>query len=1397
MLAGMTDTDPFRWIGATIDGQFRVDGPAGEGTFGVVYRGTHLGFDAPVAIKCLKIPERLGAREREALLASFRDEGKVLYRLSRRTPAIVQPLHIGAADAPSGMWAPYLVMEWLEGETLEEDLAARRHRGHVPRSIDEAIALLAPAAEALAICHEENVSHRDVKPGNIFMARVGDSTTLKVLDFGIAKIFTDTPTLTTALAQTGKGMTVFTPQYGAPEQFSRRFGATGPWTDVFAFALVLVEVICGRHALEGGDFVQLCVSATDEEHRPTPRGCGIPVGDAVEDVLRRALSVAVNERYANMRHMWAALTRAASLGQTVAATSLATLRAPTERGRDDEAGAAVTSENRLCTVAFWDFSGLRRALEERCDPEDASELVDRCLEVVSRSAERLGASIDRPVGDSLMVVFGVPRTSDNDAERAVHMALRAQSALPKLPRPNGADEVELTACVGINSGRVFASSTSATLRASGDAVNVAAELQRMAPEGSIVIGRDTHRQIEGMFRVEPYTPIARSDRSMPTYRVLAPLPAGHLSKTLAFHGIETRFVDRVAERQRVLDAVDMVIGEHTARIVTLVGGAGLGRTRLLAETVAMLMLRSERFLVFRGHCTQLSAEVSYGLVSSLIRDRFSIRLADSHEAICNKLRHGIMWYLGRPGDAGGLLPPVPPADDQRQQVHGAIAGVDIDDFDDIVLTVASLLGSDGSAATLPSAAPDDHGTAAKSRITGAVARLFELVAAHVAIVLLCDDVHLADDASLDLIGELGVRLEGAPLLIVCSARSELFERFPRWPDTLGHQRVDVGRLSKKYIEEMIRDRLSAVADLSQAVIDKLAERADGNPLTLVETLHLLIDAEVIDKTDDGHWVVHTDQLGELALPATVHGVVQARLDRLTPELRRTLMHAAVIGRTFWLGSLEQLRQADADHFIVTPTAKLMAELQKRQLVRKRRPARLANASEWVFAEAATQEVAYGMLTRKVRRALHRQVAPWLEEHAPGPGMAALRAWHYDRGGHVPGAVVEYRRGAKHAVSLGQNADALRQLERARDIHDASASEDWQLRVGLAVEIGDVLRRLGRMDQAEERYNEARGHIGGSASPEESSSAARWNARVDHRLALTHKVRGDMTSARELAERAVERAAACGAVAETASMHALLAFVHRREGRPDESWRAALAGLRALRRAASGDKRSGLAVGELLIGLAAALYARGRFVAAERSYRQAHRAIDASVSPAVAGVALNGVAACQLARGDRGGAHDTFLHSLRLKRRAGDLHQLAVAYNNVANVELQLEQSEAALEHARECVRLALTAGARSDLAGMYHTLVDAAQACGRVEEALEAGAAGLDVALDAGRLYLPELAVALARQCVEASRSSGLVDRASASAARLIAALGDAGEVALLGTCAEMLTGAGIVVERM
>jgi formylglycine-generating enzyme required for sulfatase activity len=302
--------DPLGISGTILADKYKIGPAIGEGGFSVVYKAEHTIWQQPVAIKCFKVLANAPEDQRQGLLDGFIQEGKLMAQLSSRSAAIVQARDVGNFITPDGQWIPYMVLEWLDGKPLDVVLWEEQRAGLPPRTLKTAMSLLEPAAAALEVAHQRGIAHRDVKPANFFV--IGDprgaETHVKVLDFGIAKVMSDHAGSVAALAHTGKDITSFTPNYGAPEQFSRSHGATGPWTDVFAMALILVEILRGgQAALDGDDFIQMAVASRDPNRRPSPRNLGVDVPDSVEQVFLKALAVSPAERFPSMGQFWSAL----------------------------------------------------------------------------------------------------------------------------------------------------------------------------------------------------------------------------------------------------------------------------------------------------------------------------------------------------------------------------------------------------------------------------------------------------------------------------------------------------------------------------------------------------------------------------------------------------------------------------------------------------------------------------------------------------------------------------------------------------------------------------------------------------------------------------------------------------------------------------------------------------------------------------------------------------------------------------------------------------------------------------------------------------------------------------------------------------------------------------------
>lgn len=299
--------DPFQFVGTVIEQRYRVDQPIGEGGFGVVYRGYHLRLEHPVAIKCLKIPHHFTANAREIFLQRFREEGRILIKLGD-APGVPRVYDCGVIQHAVVGPVPFLVMEWLDGYSLEDMLEARRQQGYYGFAAHDAVQLLLPAVDAIAVAHESQIAHRDIKPANLYIAKGTRGSTMKVLDFGIAKAMQEGENLTQgAGSPTATNFRSFTPNYAAPEQFApKRYGLSGPWTDVHAIGLVLYEMLTGRSPNPGEDFVE-CLEVATADRRPSPRSVGASVSDALEAVVQRAVSRAAEHRFPHASALASAL----------------------------------------------------------------------------------------------------------------------------------------------------------------------------------------------------------------------------------------------------------------------------------------------------------------------------------------------------------------------------------------------------------------------------------------------------------------------------------------------------------------------------------------------------------------------------------------------------------------------------------------------------------------------------------------------------------------------------------------------------------------------------------------------------------------------------------------------------------------------------------------------------------------------------------------------------------------------------------------------------------------------------------------------------------------------------------------------------------------------------------
>ena len=710
---------------------------------------------------------------------------------------------------------------------------------------------------------------------------------------------------------------------------------------------------------------------------------------------------------------------------------------------------SLPEERRNATVLFADLSGYT-AVAERLDPEAVKSFVDRALRRLGQEVVRYGGTVDKYIGDNVMAVFGAPVSHEDDPERAVRAGLAMQAAMDEINTDiEAATGVRFSLRVGINSGEVLAGQVGDGYTVIGDVVNVASRLQSAARPGSVTVGETTHRLTRGPIEYEELKPLSLKGKAEPVpaweaVRLLVSGTAARGSRSAA------PLIGREDESSLLLSLFDRVVREGRPHLVTVIGQAGVGKTRLLREFATRVAER-EQMAAFRvGHCPAYGARLAYWALGEIIRGQFEIVDTDDSQLAWAKLLHGIEAVSTK------LETDEPP--------------------ERLAATIARPLGieppADLAIATGLHDAEDPQQM--RDRLFSAVRSLVEAASKRWPVVIAIEDIHWADEGMLDLIDYMARWIRG-PALIVCLARDELLERRPGWGGgRRNYTTIALEPLSQGETRELVTALLpggnGSSANGHGDLIPQVAERSAGNPLFVEEMVNRI--------REEGSKDVQT-------LPESVHAVLAARLDSLSAPERRVLQHASVVGQTFWDGSLVGLEDEEG-----IDLSDALNELEEKDLVVSSPGSRLAGEHEYVFKHVLIRDVAYSTLPKVVRARRHAQVAAFIEERAAerSEGVVAMVADHYGRAAALGAdadvgsaelqainakALGALESAGDAAASLYSNQEAIGHYETALSLGrelDSSGS-DPSTRAGIAEKLGDVALRLGRVDQATEVWGE--------------------------------------------------------------------------------------------------------------------------------------------------------------------------------------------------------------------------------------------------------------------------------------------------------------------------------------
>ena len=546
-------------------------------------------------------------------------------------------------------------------------------------------------------------------------------------------------------------------------------------------------------------------------------------------------------------------------------------------------------------------------MSEAADPEDVDALLGDYFARATKVIESHGGTVEKFIGDAVVGVFGVPAVHEDDPERAVRAALRILEALEGMTRPDG---TPLQARCGVNTGealvRLDVDPASGRGFLTGDAVNVAARLEAAAPPGGVAVGAITHELSERAIVYEELPAVQAKGKSEPVDAWLA-------RGALARRGLEvvaelSPLVGREMELIYLTAIFEKTITQALPQFALIVGEPGIGKSRLVRELFVRVDARPDMTMWRQGYCPPFGEELTYAALAEIVKGHAGILDNDTSTDVEAKLERVLK------------------DDPERQWFKHRLS---------------ALVGLNA-----PEASREENFTA--------WTRFLESLAVDQPMVLVIEDLHWADPALLAFAEHLVTHLASVPLLLIGTARPELFERETAFAAACPVSRINVGPLSQSetagLIDAVLGDHVGEAGTTG-----RLAARCEGNPFFAEQSARLLADAG-----------------GEL-LPDSVQAVIAARLDALSPQRKRLLADAAVVGSVFWDDSvvaMSGLARGEVDE--------VLSDLLERHLIRRIRESSIEGLTEYAFVHALARDVAYQQLPRSVRARKHAAFADWLE-----------------------------------------------------------------------------------------------------------------------------------------------------------------------------------------------------------------------------------------------------------------------------------------------------------------------------------------------------------------------------------------------------------------------------------
>jgi class 3 adenylate cyclase len=702
-------------------------------------------------------------------------------------------------------------------------------------------------------------------------------------------------------------------------------------------------------------------------------------------------------------------------------SGVASPRPATTPNHSDQIGRSA--ERRHVTVLFADLVGFTPLSQHR-DAEDVRDLLSRYFDTARTIIARYGGTVEKFIGDAVMAVWGIPAVLENDAERAVRAALELVDAVAAFSEEVGAPGLQARA--GLLTGEVAVNlGVSGEGMVAGDLVNTASRVQSAAEPGTVYVGDATRRATEAAIVYEDAGVHALKGKPEPERLWCARQVVAASGGALRPTGLEPPFVGRDRELRLLKESLHATGEERTARLLSIVGLAGIGKSRLAWEFFKYVDGVTETIWWHRGRCLAYGEGVAYWALNEMVRMRCGIVENESPETAREKLRRTVEEFV----ESG----------EERRWVEPRLA---------------HLVGLEERAA----ADPRD--------LYAAWRFFFERLAAQQLTALVFEDLQWADAGLLDFIEYLLEWSRNSPILVVTLARPELAERRAGW---------GTGKrgLAALYLDPLTPDAMSQllagmVPGLPDELSDRILERAAGVPLYAVETVRMLLDRGLIVEKDGAYHV--QGSLDALEVPETLHALIAARLDSIGSGERQLLQDASVVGKSFTAAGLRAITTLPLE-----AVESCLASLVNKDLLSIQSDPRSPERGQYVFVQDLVRSVAYGTLARRDRKARHLAAAAYLEsswsdEEEVAEVVAAHLVEAYEADTDAADAPALRDRARDALVRAGDHAASLGAGEAAQHYFESA------LRLAAPEDRATLLVRAGEMAWLQVHVDDARRHL---------------------------------------------------------------------------------------------------------------------------------------------------------------------------------------------------------------------------------------------------------------------------------------------------------------------------------